>query len=318
LSDSNFPNLAELLQRLEKAARVSAGDSRAEKFTKWSKSPSQTEIDKCERAARMVRQAVDADPKLSAMDISVYAKGSFANRTNIPSDSDVDVAVVASRYYFNDYPAGKGSSDFGMETVEYTFEQFRADVYQAVINKFGAGQVTAGKKSIKVHSNTSRVDADVVPHFVHRRYLDAGGYIEGVSLRDTSGNITKNWPDQDYRNGVAKNERTGKKYKALVRTLKSIKSEMKSAGIASADHAPSYLIACLAWNVPDYIYEMDDFEPVVMDAINFLIDKTADYENVKEWGEVNELKYLFRSTQPWSRGKVHEFLKDAKAFVEAL
>ena len=49
----------------------------------------------------MVRQAIDEDPTLSAMNITVFVKGSFANRTNIPSDSDVDIAVVATDYFFN-------------------------------------------------------------------------------------------------------------------------------------------------------------------------------------------------------------------------
>jgi hypothetical protein len=315
MSDYQYPGLREFL---EKAARVRARATRAEKLSRWSKPPSQTETEKCERAVRMIRQAIDADIELSAMNISVYAKGSFANRTNIPSDSDVDVAVVANGYHFNEYPAGKSAGDAGLVLSDYTFAQFKTSVQKAIVNKFGSAEVEEGKKSIKVRSNSCRVDADIVPHFLHRRYNANMKYIEGVALLDSSGEEVRNWPQQDYDNGVAKNDRTGKKFKGLARVLKSLKSEMKDAGFTTADNAPSYLLACLAWNVPDDVYDEDDFEVVVLNVVDYLIEQTANASNVGEWGEVNELKYLFRQSQPWKLDQTHQFLKELKTFLGTL
>jgi hypothetical protein len=40
-----------------------------------------------------------------------------------------------------------------------------------------------------------------------------------------------------------------------------------------------------------------------------LWNETRTDESCKEWGEVNELKYLFRAGQAWSRGQVNTFLQ---------
>lgn len=293
---------------------MKASASKEAKLVGWSKPPSATEIEKCERAERMVKQAIEADPKLSKMNISVYAKGSYANRTNIPSDSDVDVAVVVNNFYYNDYPPGKTYTDFGLISSNFTFQEFKSDVAQAIVNKFGRTEVEVSDNCVKVRSNTSRVDADVVPHFTHRRYRLDGAYESGVALINSQGKTIYNWPQQDYDNGVAKNDRTGRRYKGLVRILKTLRGEMTEAGYSSATKIPSYLVSCLAWNVPDGFFEEETYEKIVGDAIDFLIEKTSELASVKEWGEVNELKYLFGAHQKWQHGDVHQFLVDAKKF----
>src|SRR4051794_20755929 len=64
-----------------------------EKLAGWRGPSSQTEQEKQERAERMVRQAVSAHPAFDGYTMKVYAKGSYANNTNVRSDSDVDIAV---------------------------------------------------------------------------------------------------------------------------------------------------------------------------------------------------------------------------------
>lgn len=305
-----FPTLASLLSE-----SIRNSSTKEDRLRAWAKSPSQTEIEKCERVERMIKQAVEEDAKLSKMDISVYAKGSYYNRTNIPSDSDVDVAVVANNYFFNDYPEGRCHEDFNFSKSEYSFADFRADVARAVENKFGASEVEIGSKCIEVHSNSCRVDADVVPHFVHRRYAADKTFHEGVAILKPDGTKIYNWPKQDYDAGISKNDDTGKRYKALVRILKNIKCKMKEDGYASADKVPSYLVACLVWNVPNYFFAEASYLKMTGDVVDFLIERTSDLVNVKEWGEVNELKYLFRPSQPWKFDEVHQFLKDAKKFL---
>jgi hypothetical protein len=263
----------------------------------------------------MVKQAINENSKLSAMDLSVFGKGSFENRTNIPSESDVDVGVGSNLHFLNFYPPGSTQSNFGFIDSPYTFSEFKHDVTRAIEAKFGVGEVTVGDKSIKVRSNTARVSADVVPHFVHRLYDAEGHHREGVAMKDGQGRELYNWPDQDYRNAVAKNDRTGTRYKSLVRILKSLKIEMEKSGRRSPSRIASYLIACLAWNVPENLLASDSYVEMVLASLDFLSLATSDSNQVRGWTEINEVKYLFHDAQAWSLPETRMFLIDARAFL---
>jgi hypothetical protein len=289
-----------------------------EKLKKWASPPSATEIEKCERAVRMVTAAIKADTVLNKADISVYAKGSFYNRTNIPSDSDVDVAVTLNPLFFNTYPEGMNNSDFNFSPYNYSYSQFKTQVATAIENHFGRTNTTVGDKAILVHENSSRLDADVVPQYVHRRYYQDRSYHEGVALKTTSGDLIYNWPAQDYASGVQKNKATNMKYKDIVRILKNIKGEMELKKYSSASKAKSYLIASLVWNIPDAIFQQDTYVEIIEDCLLFLNYQTSDANNVKHWTEVNELKYLFRPTQPWRLDETNQFSVDALNFFRGL
>jgi len=64
-----------------------------DKLAAWTKPSSDTEQDKQDRTERMIRQAIDSHVAFNNCSLKVYAKGSYANNTNVRSDSDVDVAV---------------------------------------------------------------------------------------------------------------------------------------------------------------------------------------------------------------------------------
>lgn len=49
----------------------------------------------------------------------------------------------------------------------------------------------------------------------------------------------------------------------------------------------------------------------VREALAYLFNNTMKEEGCKEWGEVNELKYLFRSSQRGSMKQAHSFLSAA-------
>lgn len=296
----------------------SSTDKLEQKLRKWAQPPGEVETEKCDRAVRMIKAAIDADEKLSKMDISVFAKGSYANRTNIPSDSDVDVAVRLNSLYYNIYPEGSTAQTFGFVTATYIYEHFKAEVATAIVNYFGSAQVTIGNKAIQVHANTVRVDADVVPHAIHRHYRADFSYHEGVALKTTDGQVIYNWPKQDYDNGVKKNEVTGKRYKAITRIFKNIRCEMKEQGFRSADSAASYLLACLAYNIPNYIYDDESYVKMTEDCLIFLKQQTTDLNNVANWSEVNELKNLFGSHQGWKFDVVHAFICDAYEYFKGL
>jgi hypothetical protein len=75
----------------------------------------------------------------------------------------------------------------------------------------GADSVTRGNKAFDVHANTYRVDADVVPCFEHRRYLEtpqSHWFESGTELLPDNGGKIINWPRQNYDNSFAKNDAT--------------------------------------------------------------------------------------------------------------
>src|SRR5690348_2058352 len=135
--------------------------SREDKFQSWSQPPSQNEREKCENAERAIRRAIADDKTLSAMDIRVFAKGSYRARTNIRLDSDVDITVCLQAPFFSRYPPGKTQADLGLVNGSITFKEYKQLVENALIEEFGKESVTQGNKAFDVHKNTYRIDADV-------------------------------------------------------------------------------------------------------------------------------------------------------------
>jgi len=53
-------------------------------------------------------------------------------------------------------------------------------------------------------------------------------------------------------------------------------------------------------------------------SVNMLahcFNHTLDDAKCSKWGEVSELKYLFRVNQPWTRQQAHSFLSAAWAYI---
>jgi hypothetical protein len=99
-------------------------------FCTWGGAPSATEREKCENAERAVRKAIDASKKLSGKTIEVFAQGSYANRTNVRQDSDVDICVLCKDAFFPDYSLSQGLSGaaLGFGDGQYPYADFKNDV----------------------------------------------------------------------------------------------------------------------------------------------------------------------------------------------
>jgi hypothetical protein len=287
------------------------------RFATWSQSPSKTETERAENAEKMVRNAITASAKLKGREIRVFAQGSYRNRTNIRRESDVDVAVVCYDSFFSDYPKGTTRETFGNVSADYHYKEFKDDVGDALKDYFGHEAVTRGTKAFDIRETSHHIEADVAPFFEHRRYDTEGNVISGVELRPDGGEPFKvvNWPEQHYENGNEKNQRTKRAYRALVRILKSLRCEMEDAGLATAKPIASFLAECLVWNVPDSEFTHADFSGDLRAALLFLYQNTKTDELCKEWGEVSELKYLFRPSQKWTRQQAYSFVVDAWNFV---
>lgn len=289
-------------------------------FSSWGAAPSNSEKTKCENAERAIRKAIDDSVQLGSKSIEVFAQGSYANRTNVRQDSDVDICVLYDDAFFSDYSMSKGlnGSILGFSDGTYSYFDFKRDVESALVSYFGRDSVTRGNKAFDIHANTYRIDADVVPCFEHRRYMGSSQshwYISGTEIHADNGEEIINWPRQNYKNGVDKNEGTGRRFKAVTRIIKRLRNEMVDEGYEAADPIPSYLIECLVWNVPNEGFEHNSLVADVRYAIAHLWNETRFDESCARWGEINELKYLFRGNQPWSRSQVNCFLQSAWNYI---
>jgi hypothetical protein len=289
-----------------------------EVFTSWSAGPSTSENQKCENAERAVRKAIAASEALSGRDVQVFVQGSYRNNTNSRFESDVDVCVRLMDGFFYEFTDNITREEANFPDGTYPYSQFKNDVEAALRSHLGKNAVTRGNKAFDVHENTYRIDADVVPAFEHRRYVrGAHGiyYLSGTEIRPDSGGLIQNWPHQNYENGVAKNDRTGRRFKRVVRILKRLRNEMAEKDIAAAKTTPSYLIECLVWNVADGHLNQSSYKSAVRDSLASLFNNTIKDDTCHEWGEVNELKYLFRPGQPWTRQSAHAFVSAAWDYV---
>ncbi len=292
-------------------------------FRRWKEPLGATEQTKCENAERMIRSAIKENEALKNRTIEVFTQGSYQNNTNVQLESDVDICVLCSDTAFYDLTSANGitKSDVGISDATYHYSQYKSEVEQAIIDKFGIEPVSRGDKAIRVRANSYRVDADVVACFEHWRYLPRrpDGTIPheiGTGfLTDKEQRKYENWPKQNYKNGTAKNRATGDRFKYMVRVLKNLKIEMDDRGIREAGNITSFPIECLLWNVPNDHYGHDQYTDDVLAILNYLYIMTSSDPTCSEWREVNELKYLFRSSQPWTRDGVNKFVSSAWSYI---
>ena len=290
-------------------------------FKSWAKGPSPTETAKCENAETAVRKAIDADVGLQDLDIKVFAQGSYKSCTNIRQDSDVDICICCYEGFIAEYPKGKTRDDFGNGPASLKYADFKEMVERALKSYFGKSGVTRGNKAFDIHENSYRVDADVVPTFEHRRYtgninLDGSDhYLSGVGIRSDSGDLIKNWPRQHFANGVSRNNETGRRYKRVIRILKRLRGKMQDEKIKEAESIASFLIECLVWNANLEAFTKPTYADMVRYVIADVWNRTRADDSCNEWGEVNELKYLFRPSQPWIREQVNSFMHAAWNYI---
>jgi len=286
-----------------------------EAFSSWAQPPAKTEQERCANAEKAVRNAISASNKLKYKDIKIFAQGSYRNNTNVKKDSDVDIGILCRSTFFFDLPNGSTRDQFDISPSTYSYEDFKNDVQDALISHFGASAVKRSNKAFDIHENSYHVDSDVAPFFEHRRYSSNRQHSSGVELRPDNGGRVINWPEQHYDNGVSKNTATSRRFKALVRIIKSLCNYMDDQGVAIAKSTPSFLIECLVWNVPNDNFGHYSYSDDVKACLAFLYNNTISDDKCKDWGEVSELKYLFRGAQKWTREQAHNFISSAWNYV---
>lgn len=280
-------------------------------FTSWSTGPGTTEEKMCENAVTAIKKAIAKSPKLSKRDIKVFAQGSYPNRTNISKDSDVDVCVLCQETTFFETDGKVQSYEWGSLPAVYNYGDFKKEVGEALVAYFGQSAVSPGNKAFDIHQNTYRIDADVAPCFVYRYYnrVSSGGYANhtGTALQAVDWELHSNFPDQHLKNGKDKNALTRRRFKKLVRILKSLRNEMLESGINEADKIPSFLIESLVWNVPTAGFINGSFMADVRWVLAHIHNETMKDATCNQWTEINGIKLLFYTGRPWPRAQVNTF-----------
>ena len=294
-------------------------------FKEWAKAPPQAEQQTSEGAIRAIKEAVSNSPKLSKRRIKTFAQGSYRNRVNVRLDSDVDVGVVRLDVFIPDYPPGTTAEMFGNEDSPYSYGQFKNELEEALVAYFGRTAVYRGNKAFDLSNNAYSIEADVAPFLEYREYWRDKRYRAGVTLVPDRGERIENYPERlvddwpdvplHYENGVRKNNRTVRRFKGVVRIVKKLRNLMDDRGVLEARPIPGFLIECLVWNAPDSCFTGTTWTARVHAVLAHLTANTASSAKCENWFEVNDIKYLFHSSQKWTRAEAHAFVRRARDLI---
>jgi len=280
-----------------------------DQLTSWTRPPSETEQTKLENSERMVREAISSDERLKTKTIETFGQGSYANKTNVRLNSDIDINVRYSDGFYYDLPKDRTKEEFGITPTTYSFAEYKDDVENALVNKFGRSEVIRNDKCITIKENSYRIETDVVPTWDYRRYSEDGKFVLGTKFKTDKGNWIGNFPKQHIANGINKNTSTARRFKRLTRLHRKLRYKMIDDGENVSDNITSFLLECLIWNVPNRIMaDYDTWTERLKQSIIYLYNKTKEESTCKEWGEVSELLYLFHNGRKWTYNDVNSYM----------
>ncbi|HET9967838.1 MAG TPA: hypothetical protein VFQ68_06340 [Streptosporangiaceae bacterium] len=265
---------------------------------------------------QMVRDTL-AGAKLDGLTYGIYPQGSYANKTNIVADSDVDL-VIALRSSF--YPDKERLSRAEIEEYarhyeesDVTWHRFREAVVKVLRRNYW---VQEHSKCVKVSSNIIRLPADVLIALDYRYYTSFPSFVTqeftgGVQFYTSAGTEIVNYPKRHIRFCAEKNSRVGGRYRRVVRVAKNARNALaaEDGSPVKAGTVPSYFLESLLWNVPDGCYE-GNTEDSYRRAVSWL------YENPGKLASMmfpNKMGKLFGDAADavWDRDT-------AQAFITAL
>jgi hypothetical protein len=279
-----------------------------EQFDEWAKRPDSVlpglTID-------ILTEALKGAERLRRLPFEIYVQGSYANETNISSNSDVDLVIQMKMPFEEniaalDQAATRRFREHYQDT-DYGWEEFRWDVEAALRRSFF---VDPGNRCVKVKDwDSVRVPADILPAIEYRLYrafpsLLGEKYDEGVFFRDKELTPIINYPKLHLKYGNEKNRETAGRFKQIVRVVKHARLQ-KDFGPEAA-RAPSYFIECLLFNVPNQEYEADRVRSAYEKVITWLANNTGDIER---WKCQNGIVQIFGDhPEAWSVQAAQKFI----------
>lgn len=238
--------------------------------------------------------------------IKLFVQGSYANNTNVQGQSDVDIAVVQEEVFTTEYRSA--SSAYPQSDADYNFtaaaipaKTFKDEVQECLEYKFGS-DVERKNKSIKVHGNVYRKDADTVPCQRYRDYRkdyskNPENYVGGIVIIPDHGSRIINYPEQHIANGRSKNIATHLHYKQMVRIMKKMRYLMEESYhkpyVSAAKGVSSFMLESLLWNIEDkwYLDNCETYRKVYafQRMINLLKDSKGSFRVYKEANGIKPL-----------------------------
>lgn len=286
----------------------------------WVKPPSDAEEYRRDKTEAEIRQALADYKQLPNAVFRVFAQGSYKNKTNVRLRSDVDIAVelqegetkpTSTPSIATDDFIGSAKdltkADLGLtERGSFDVKGFKDHVEAALIAAFGEEQVERRNKAIRIHPGSTTLPADVVPCVPHRRYDSRWDVHRGIRMFPDKGMPIVNFPQQHYDRGITKNTVTSRRFKRMVRAFKRMAYHLSTDPIEPV--VPGFTIECLVYNVPDSMFDSDNYLDRFMALAEYLWFKTYKEDRCDEWHEVSQLKYLFRGSPDSKRTDASDFI----------
>jgi predicted nucleotidyltransferase len=291
---------------------------REEQLVSWAQPLSETQDTRCEKAVSEIQAVLRAR---FGNDISFIRQGSHKNRTNIRHDSDVDIAVVYDSHFWPELSA-LSEEDKELHRITrspgtYPFSDFKRDVHTALEEKFGSTATTRKNKCIQIAATPTRITADVVPAFGHRRFRAYDDLeVEGIEFVTDAGVRVSGFPEQHYANGVAKNTATSRAYKSVVRILKHVRRELTDKGLIQKDSMPSFFLESLVWNASHGHFFGSTWKEVVPAVALEIRAAMKDAQRANSYAEVSDLRWLFRGSTSRTPKQAEDFMLLAWDYIE--
>jgi hypothetical protein len=198
-------------------------------------------------AAGTLHVALSRSPLLDGRPYEIFGQGSRVNNTAVGQGSDIDLVVMLK------------------QSVEgYDWEEFRDDVLAALGESY---TVRLGRRCVNIDEPDSLFGemVDILVTTEYRLYDE-----QGVFFRDREGRPIVNFPKRHRRNGDEKDLRTGGRFKEVIRAAKRIRKLAEHGRLVPDGAAPSYLLECLLYNVPDIVYRTPSTKEAYFGALEWL------------------------------------------------
>ena len=78
----------------------------------------------------------------------------------------------------------------------------------------------------------------------------------------------------------------------------------------------SFLLESLVWNAPIGGFQNATYYDDVRAILLHLYNELSPEDGGSKWTEINRIKYLFNSAQPWSKEEVVSFVESAWTYVD--
>lgn len=263
-------------------------------------------------AEDVLRQALRRSPLLDARSYEIFGQGSRVNNTYIEHASDIDLVLMLKMPFESNVDAldEPGMDHFRerYQAYHYGWEEFREDVLAALGESY---VVRMGRRCVNVDSPESLFGemVDILLATEYRLYsaFPSPGvevYEQGVFFRDREGRRIVNFPKQHRRSGDLKDLSTGGRFKEVVRTAKRNRRMAERKRMIAEGAAPSYLLECLLYNVPDNVYRTSSPGEAYSGAFEWL--RRCHREDPVSFAELpcqNGINRLFgKSPDQWEAG----------------